>query len=232
VLMKIYHPTTPAEAVQLRRELEAGVYLAGGTENLRLGSPNAGKDLISLQGLLSDTITEQGEQLVIGALCTLQTLKETEAVPAFLREAASFCASMVKRNSATVGGNLGARRQDSYLAAALAAAGATLRVLTAQGETDKTVAEYVNSNCCCLILSVTINKAVQGRVKRFGNNVSAHAALIAAEADGTYALSVSGSPLTVGSEPNLAERMTFTDDITGSASYKKYLAEVVFTQGR
>lgn len=230
--MKIYHPATPAEAVQLRREQADAVYLAGGTENLRLGSPNAGKDLISLQGLLSDTITVQGDRVVIGPLCTLQALKESEAVPAILREAACFCASMIKRGSATVGGNLGARRQDSYLAAALAAAGAQLHVLTIQGEMDKSVAEYMNSSLRCLILSVTVNKSVQGSVKRFGNTVSGHAAVIAAEADGIYALSVSGSPFTVGTTPNLAAGMTFTDDITGSASYKKYLAEVVFSKER
>ncbi len=125
--MKIYHPQTPLEAVTLRKEnAETAVYLAGGTDDLRLGGSAQGKDLIDINGLGMNELEICGDKLCIGALCTLQNLAESEIVPDFIREAALFCSSLAKRNAATVGGNLGLRRDDSYLAAALTAAGAVL----------------------------------------------------------------------------------------------------------
>ena len=109
----IYHPRTPQEAVNLRKEhADTAVYLAGGTDDLRLGGAAEGKDLIDITGFDFNTITEKDGKVYIGALCTLQDVIESELVPAFIREAAGFCASFAKRNSATVGGNLGLRRSD------------------------------------------------------------------------------------------------------------------------
>ena len=142
----IYHPRTPQEAVNLRKEhADTAVYLAGGTDDLRLGGAAEGKDLIDITGFDFNTITEKDGKVYIGALCTLQDVSESELVPAFIREAAGFCASFAKRNSATVGGNLGLRRSDSYLAAALTAADAVLKSITPHGEQDKPVGEYLQS---------------------------------------------------------------------------------------
>ena len=142
----IYHPRTPQEAVNLRKEhADTAVYLAGGTDDLRLGGAAEGKDLIDITGFDFNTITEKDGKVYIGALCTLQDVIESELVPAFIREAAGFCASFAKRNSATVGGNLGLRRSDSYLAAALTAADAVLKSITPHGEQDKPVGEYLQS---------------------------------------------------------------------------------------
>ena len=134
----IYHPRTPQEAVNLRKEhADTAVYLAGGAAE--------GKDLIDITGFDFNTITEKDGKVYIGALCTLQDVIESELVPAFIRETAGFCASFAKRNSATVGGNLGLRRSDSYLAAALTAADAVLKSITPHGEQDKPVGEYLQS---------------------------------------------------------------------------------------
>ena len=229
----IYKPTTIQEAVALRTaNPDTSVYLAGGTDDLRLGSAAEGKSLIDINGLCSDTIEEKDGKLYIGALCTLQTLKSCDKVPAFLREAAGFCSSFVKRNSATVGGNLALRRQDSYLAAAFAAANAVVLVSNPDGDTEVAISKYLKCDCACLIRAIVIDKSVSGWVKRFGNTSASHAALIAAVSGETYALSVSGSEFACGNTPDLYETMSFTDDLTGSAEYKKYLAKTVFTLGR
>lgn len=229
----IYHPQTPQEAVNLRKEhADTAVYLAGGTDDLRLGGAAEGKDLIDITGFDFNTITEKDGKVYIGALCTLQDVIESDLIPAFIKEAALFCASFAKRNSATVGGNIGLRRSDSYLAAALTAADAVLKSVTPHGEEDKAIGEYLQSDCKRLIEYIVIDKNRTGWVKRFGNTSSSHATLIAAESNGTYALSVSGSSFAYGTAPNLSEQMTFVDDLTGSAAYKKYLAETIFTLGR
>lgn len=231
--MIIHHPHTAAEAVELRHaNPETTVYFAGGTDDLRLGGAANGKELIDINALGFDTIEVKGEKLYIGSRVTLQQLVDSALVPAFIKDAAKFCASFVKRNSATVGGNLGLRRDDSYLAAALCAAQAELHCLGYKGEKQQPVYDYLRSECRCLIEYIVIDKARTGWVKRIGNTSSSHATLIAAVSGDVYALSVHGSQLACGKTPELAESMTFCDDLTGSADYKKYLAKTVFTLRR
>lgn len=229
----IYHPTTPLEAVLLRKEhADTAVYLAGGTDDLRLNGSAQGKDLIDINALGLDDIFVKDGKLYIGARCTLNQLIDSDLVPEFIKEAAHFCASFVKRNSATVGGNIGLRRQDSYLAAALTAADAVLQSITPHGEERKPIGEYLQSSCKRLILYVELDADRTGWVKRFTNTTSSHAAVTAAVSEGIYALSVSGSDFAYGNSADLADSMEFTDDISGSAEYKKYLAKTVFTLGR
>lgn len=231
--MVIHHPATAAEAVSIRHGNKDGaVYLAGGTDDLRLGGSAEGKELIDINGLGLDTIEVRDGRLYIGARVTLQQLIESELVPCFIKDAARFCGSFVKRNSATVGGNIGARRDDSYLGAALMAADAKLLVQCVEGEKEKTVFEYMTGHCRALIKHVVLDADRTGWVKRFGNTSQSHAAVIGAVSCGIYALSVHGSGFACGETPDLYKNMTFRDDLTGGADYKRYLAETVFTLGR
>lgn len=233
MIMIIHHPRTAAEAFALRNEKpDSRVYLAGGTDDLRLGSEAAGKELIDINGLGFDTIEKKDGRLVIGARVTLRQLAENGLVPAFLRDAAKFCASFIKRNSATVGGNLALRRDDSYLAAAFCAADAKLEVITPEGEKEVEVLKYLNCGCPCLIKSISVDAGRTGSVKRFGNTSQSHAALIAAQSEGLYALSVHGSGTVCGRSPEVYAELNYVDDLTGGAEYKKYLAKTVFEQGR
>ena len=193
--MIIHRPQSAAEAVQIRyASPDTTAYLAGGTDDLRLGGAAEGKELIDINALGFDTIEEKNGKLYIGARVTLQQLVDSELVPLFIKEAAKFCASFAKRNSATVGGNLALRRDDSYLAAAFCAAEAKLIALSAKGEKEENVYDYLQGACKCLLEYIVIDKDRDGWVKRFGNTSASHAALIAAESNGVYALSVKGSP--------------------------------------
>ena len=221
--------------MNLRKEhADTAVYLAGGTDDLRLGGAAEGKDLIDITGFDFNTITEKDGKVYIGALCTLQDVIESELVPAFIREAAGFCASFAKRNSATVGGNLGLRRSDSYLAAALTAADAVLKSITPHGEQDKPVGEYLQSDCKRLIEYVVVDTDRTGCVKRFGNTSSSHAtAHRRRERRHLRAERRQGSGLAYGTTPDHGRLYgCSTDDMSGSAEYKKYLAGIVFTLGR
>ncbi|MBQ0071282.1 MAG: hypothetical protein KBS81_05415, partial [Spirochaetales bacterium] len=83
-----------------------------------------------------------------------------------------------------------------------------------------------------LILYFLIDPKRKGSVKRFGLTSTSHAALIAAESEGRYALSVKGSPLAVGDSKEIWKNIDYQGDlVTGSAEYKKYLASVVFEGG-
>ncbi len=231
--MIIHRPQTAAEAVQIRyANPDTTVYLAGGTDNLRLGGAAEGKELIDINALGFDTIEEKNGKIYIGARVTLQQLVESDLVPSFVKEAAKFCSSFAKRNSATVGGNLALRRDDSYLAAAFCVADAKIIALSAKGEKEEAVYDYLKGACKCLLQYIVIDKDREGWVKRFGNTSASHATLIAAESNGIYALSVKSSPLACGNTPDLYETMEFCDDLAGSAEYKKYLAKTVFSLRR
>jgi putative selenate reductase FAD-binding subunit len=231
--MMIHRPQTADEAVQLRYGMaDTAVYLAGGTDNLRLGGAAEGKELIDINALGFDTIEETDGKIYIGARVTLQQLIESDLIPAFIKEAAKFCASFAKRNSATVGGNLALRRDDSYLAAAFCAADAKLLALSAKGEKEEAVYDYLKGQCKCLLRFVVIDKDRSGWVKRFGNTSASHAILIAAESNGIYAMTVKGSGLVCGNTPDLYETMEFCDDLAGSSEYKRYLAKTVFSLRR
>lgn len=230
--MTIYHPKTIQEALELRvRHADDAVYLAGGTDDLRLNGAAGEKALIDVNGLLPKTIEVKDGKLFIGALATFNELIDSPLVPAFLKDAARFCASFAKRNSATVGGNLGMRRDDGYLAAALMAAEAVLICQTPHGVKETPVCEYLTGTCKCLIEKVVLDADRSGWVRRFGNTSSSHATLIAAESRGVFALSVHGGGFACGKSPEIAKEPVYVDDLTGGAAYKKYLAETVFTLG-
>ncbi len=231
--MTIHRPQTAQEAVQIRyANPDNTVYLAGGTDDLRLGGAAEGKELIDINALGFDTIEVKEDKLYIGARVTLQQLLDSPLVPEFIKEAAKFCASFAKRNSATVGGNLALRRDDSYLAAAFCAAEAKVIALGGKGEKEEGVYDYLKGSCKCLLQYIVLDKDRSGWVKRFGNTTASHATLIAAVSGETYALSVKGSGLACGNSPELYETMEFHDDLSGGADYKKYLAKTVFSLRR
>ncbi len=229
--MVIHHPRTPLEAVTLKKEKEDALYLAGGTEDLRLGGPmKEGTELIDINNLVPSCIERMEDgSIKVGALATLQDMIDSELIPEYFKKACRLCASFEKRNAATIGGNVGARRDDSYLTAALAAAGVSFMSITPHGEEMKSVSDYANTKCKRLIEYFIIDPGTEGSIHRFGITASTHAALIAARVGDTYALSVKGSALVCGDSPDIAEKVEYKDTLEGSAEYKRYLARTVFT---
>lgn len=115
----------------LRKKLEAGGrahFLAGGTEINRLGSSISPEIAISLKDMGLDSITEANGVLTIGSAVTLQALRDSMIVPAYLKEACGFCGSLTRRNMASIGGNIILQRDDSYLMSTLVAAKARLNL--------------------------------------------------------------------------------------------------------
>lgn len=228
--MVIYHPQTTQEAVRLREENVDSVYLAGGTDDLRL---NGGTDretaLIDINPLIGSGIADIGDGVIkIEAGTTFQDMIDSPLVPDAVKKACFFNASFVKRNASTVGGNIALGRDDSYLLALFTALGVTLS--TTDG--DMPVEEYGESKSKAVILSLLLDTKKKAWVKRFALSSTTHASLIAATSGERYALSVKGSALVWGDSPDIWKKAVYVSDITGSAEYKKYLAQTVFTLRR
>ncbi len=232
--MVIYHPETKEEAVALRVANDNSVYLAGGTDDLRLnGGTDSDTALIDIAHLVRSGIEETGNGMIrVGALTTFQEMIDSPLVSDVIKKACRFNASFARRNSATVGGNIALRRDDSYLLALFAALGVTFVSTTRHGEEEKSVAEYASTKCRRLIDYFLIDTHRNAWVKRFTLASTSHASVTAAVSDGVYALSVKGSPLVSGDSPEIWKEAVYTDDITGSAEYKRYLAQTVFTLRR
>ncbi len=172
-------PETVSSATALKKEHGAAAcYFGGGT---LINNPSNGIDCrtaIDLSRLDLDRIHVEDNGLRIGARVTFQDVIDNPQVPEALKRAAAFLVSRQTRNMATIGGNIAARRTDSYLLPCLTALGA--RVQTAElGEVP--MEDYLSESGPALILDVVIPNT-RGRcdVRRFNRQFAGPAVMSAA----------------------------------------------------
>jgi CO/xanthine dehydrogenase FAD-binding subunit len=146
-----YAPTTLDEACSLLSHYGAKARcLAGGTDllvNLKK-KVLAPEQLISLNRIngLSEAVTQNGQGLTLGPLCTAAYLAESGVIQeksAVLRQGAGKLGSPLIRNRATVGGNLVTARPASDLAPPLLVLGARLILKSSQGERTLDLKEFI-----------------------------------------------------------------------------------------
>lgn len=174
------------DALKLKRNNLKSVFYAGGTEINRLHSSVDAKTAISLAKLGLDTITDEGSHIRIGSMVTLQQLIESSLTPAWLKDAALYCGSFVRRNMATIGGNMAMCSDHSYLAPALLASRARLVTanITEEGsynEDNIPIREYHAYHTHfsgTLLLALLISKDERFvKSLRFANTVQSQAAV-------------------------------------------------------
>ncbi len=141
-------------------------FIAGGTEIQRLGSPLSYDKVVSLDSINLNTIQKDVHKVTIGAMATFTDILNSEVVPSYIKEAVRFCGSFTKRNMATIGGNIGAMRDDSYLIATLLAAKARINIkdISVDGEYSveniplREYHEFKDHFIGSLILSIELNR--------------------------------------------------------------------------
>ena len=241
---------SPEEAIGAKNA--SAVFIAGGTEVNRLGSDAAAAadTLISLKKCAGlNTIEDAGDMVRIGAMCTFQQIIESEKMPEYLKEAAHFMASRTKRNMATIGGNIAALRDDSYLLPVLFAVHAELELLKAGGTESMPAYSYMESAEAggdALITAVSIPKNMKVVSKRYANTAQSHAVLTMSAAMTGEGISLYGAVKNVGllyfcdlekafrENPDISEDeiiemvrvctgLETADDMFGSDAYKRYL---------
>ncbi len=152
-IKEFYRPETVQKAVELKkRHGNDAVYFAGGTHLNFLSAElpakypsessarSGAKYYISVERLGFKDINPTGKTLEIGAAVTLQELLDGDAVPESLKQAAALVFPRPVRNMATIGGNIGAKRLDSYLIPCLIALSAEVETA---GEGTLLVEDYV-----------------------------------------------------------------------------------------
>lgn len=251
MIKEFVRPTSVEEAVALGKK--GYVFLAGGTQVnnapfKKWGNPV--EKVVSLDALDLGGVRHSGGQLTIGAAVTLQELVDAPSVPAPLREAAGYIPTRSVRNIATIGGNVGANRGDSYLIPALIALGA---VAVASGG-ELPVEEYVSEERDDLILSFKL-PPIQGSclvVKESRSHLAlpvvSAAVRLAKGGDGIQEAIVAAGCVArhvvrlpeveryileapslqgEGVEERIAESVEPYADILGSVEYKRYVNSVV-----
>lgn len=227
-----------AEAASLKNKSTA--FLAGGTEINRLDSTVKAKTLVSLskiglKGVTEFTCEECGLKMIrVGAMTTFQELVDCAMVPEYLKKACLFMSSRQKRDMATIGGNIGSLRDDSYLIATLLAAKAKLELVSPKGKkTNICICRYVSETEKyedCLITAVLLPQSgVAVETKRYSNTAASHGYLTVSASEHSEEKVVavcaknSGIYFFKNEKPG---SIKFKDDIYGSPAYKKYLLDV------
>lgn len=148
-----YRPLELRDASALKAENSEAVYLAGGTQVNRAPlDRELPQTVIDILDIVPTGIVKEGTDVVIGAMTALQELADSDLVPAALRQAAGFIPTRSIRNQATVGGNIGAGRADSYLIPVLIALAAEARSV----EGNIPVEDYVRDDHEELILDIHV----------------------------------------------------------------------------
>jgi CO/xanthine dehydrogenase FAD-binding subunit len=157
-MITTYHrPQTLDEALALLNQPNT-LPLGGGT---LLSKPTADPvQVVDLQALSLDALKRKGNDLEIGATCTLQALYESEYCPAALKTALKLEAPLNIRNTATVAGTLVSSDGRSPFAAALLAMDAKVdyRPLTVDrpSSTVLGLSEFLLTHPKALIISIVI----------------------------------------------------------------------------
>ncbi len=152
-MITTYHrPQKLEEALNLLTQPNT-VPLGGGT---LLTQPTTDSvQAVDLQALGLDSLTKKGNDLEIGATCTLQSLLENENCPETLKTAIKLEAPINVRNAATVAGTLVASDGRSPFATALLAMDAKISVASEQSSVIS-LGEFLPLRPRGLITAITI----------------------------------------------------------------------------
>jgi len=160
-MITTYHrPKTMEEALALLTQpntlpLGGGTLLSKPTTDPLTGAVSVA--VVDLQALGLDSLRVNGNELQIGATCTLQSLLEADSCPAALKTALKLEAPLNIRNTATVAGTLVASDGRSTFAAMLLAMDAKIEIRSSTLESrTSNIGEFILTRPSGLVTSITI----------------------------------------------------------------------------
>lgn len=219
--MELIKISSLCECVKAKKENLNAVYLAGGTEVLRLNSSIKADSVIPVSSLIEKKIEAKGDEIFISSSVTFSDLLDSSIVPVALKEACAYLSSRAIKNAATIGGNIASKRFDSYLIPTLLAYDAKLVVFSNEEKVCELKKFITKNGCNCVIVGILINPLIKVVNKRESLTSSTHAAVTSALSEKGYFTAVSGGGIFMSLDEALGA--TIKDDITGSGDYKKYL---------
>ncbi len=219
---------------------KGSVILAGGTEINRLDSKVKASSLVSIGRIpnldkIERVTVDSARYIKIGCMCTFQEAVENNSVPDYLKKACLYMSSRTKRNMATIGGNIAALRDDSYLWSVLLAAKAKIELQSLNGKKTTVDADMYLSKAdkykSALILSVLLPARKLNVVsKRYANTASSHGyitmAIAKSKNEYCVGLCLKNSGIYSSNSLDLVSVVPVKDDMFGSKEYKRYLLRI------
>ncbi|MCC7117333.1 MAG: FAD binding domain-containing protein [Anaerolineales bacterium] len=158
MIIAYHRPKTLEETLTLLSQPNT-MPLGGGT---RLSKSTEPVSVVDLQLLKLDTITPKGNDLELGATCTLQKIFQFEPCPKALKSAIQLEAPLNLRNSATVAGTIVASDGRSTVTVMLLAMDAKISFYNSKSELQIIgISEYLLTYPAGLIVSITIPNNVK-----------------------------------------------------------------------
>jgi len=223
-----FRPHSLDEALSLLTEPDR-VLLAGGTV-VNADRDHRRVEVVDLQALGLDGISEEGERVRIGATTTLSALAASELLPTALRRIARAEAPSTLRTLATVGGAVAQGHGESLLGAALLVCDTRIEFAGADAMSlDQLLASGVPEGSIITALTVdpsgAIADAATGRTPADVPIVAAVARSSGTEI--TVGLTgVAATPVLVDTS-NPTAGLTPPDDFRGSSAYRLELARIL-----
>ena len=223
-------------------------FLAGGTQLHRLGGERRCSREILLQGVIDGEIRRNGKTLTIGAAAVFQDLADHPEIPPVLRDACLNAQSRTLRQMATIGGNIAAGLDESYLLPALAVLNARVRVHQEGSTAEEIPAESFREGLIthAVIPDITI-PAMQRRISLSSQTKAAVTAACSWGDELRAAVSASQCSLVVLQDAQtmleqgavredadlvslISREFVPGNDFTGSREYKQHAAGVLLGQ--
>ncbi len=169
MILEYHRPATISAALELlKRNQPPTLALAGGTSLLL--SKDQDFAVVDIQDLSLNRITQDGENIIIGAGVTLQQLVDSELVPQSMRTAARQESSFNIRQAATIGGTIAGGTGKSILLSLLLAF--NVEVIFAEDENPALLGEILPLRKELLISRLITGIIVPGKVQTIFEKIS------------------------------------------------------------
>ncbi len=225
-----YHrPTSLVEAGELLKDVNRWA-LGGGT----IVVPEARKhrevgiEVVDLQGLGLDQISNEEGVMRIGSMVRLSDLVANTAAPELVRNAARRELPSALRNAATIGGTVAEAESESLLVAALLVHEAEVRL---HDQPSLSLDQYLTGERDGLVTAITVKTAGRGAISSTGRTPAdvPIVAAVALSTGGVTRLALTG----VGATPSLVDpvdplaNLDPPEDFRGTSEYRRHLAKVL-----
>ncbi|WEF29080.1 molybdopterin-dependent oxidoreductase FAD-binding subunit [Klebsiella aerogenes] len=243
MIEQFFKPDSMAQALELKRHYqEEAVWFAGGSKLNATPTRTDKKIAISLHSLELTWVDWDNGTLRIGAMTSLQRLRDTPFIPTALHDALGFIYSRHLRNQSTLGGEIAARQEESVLLPVLLALDTLL--LFGDGET-LSLEDYLANPEGRLITEIVIKDPYRScatrKISRSQAGLTIVTAAVAIDSHNNVRIALDGvTPHTQrlhaveaqrlegdALEHAIATAISPKEDLRGSIPYKRYITSVV-----